>query len=48
MASVRLVLKIYSLCLGLVVSFLSFLWVAFELYVVSQTPPDQVAYSAAF
>ena len=42
MVSVRLVLKIYSLFLGCVVSFMSFMWVAFELYVVSQTPPDQV------
>jgi hypothetical protein len=42
MASVRLVLKIYSLILGCLVAFLAFLWVAFELFVVSQTPPDQV------
>jgi hypothetical protein len=42
MASVRLALKVYSLLLGGAISFLSFLWVAFELYVVSQTAPDQV------
>jgi hypothetical protein len=41
---VRLVLKIYSLFLGSVICFLSFLWVSFELYVVSQTAPDQVQY----
>ncbi len=42
MVSAQLVLKVYSLMLGGAVSFLAFLWVAFELYVVSQTAPDQV------
>jgi hypothetical protein len=42
MVSAQLLLKVYSLMLGGVVSFLAFLWVAFELYVVSQTAPDQV------
>ena len=43
MASVRLGLKVYSLLLGGAISFLAFLWVTFELYVVSQTAPDQVS-----
>jgi hypothetical protein len=33
---------VYSVVLGSLVSFVAFLWVAFELYVVSQMLPDQV------
>ncbi len=39
MASVKFILKLYSLGLGFVVSFASFVWMTLILYVLSQTDP---------
>ena len=39
MSAAKLCLKCYSLCLGCVVSFSSFLWLALILYILSQTDP---------